>query len=142
VRVLLDTNIIVDDALEREPFWEESEEVLLLAEQGQIEGFISASTFGDLYYIIRKPRGRNWTLTYLRQLATFCQVATVDQAVINIVLTSNFKDFEDGEDGIQYGVAMLHNLDAIITRNSEDFPVATPRILTPQQLIQELNESN
>jgi predicted nucleic acid-binding protein len=139
VRVLLDTNIIVDDALEREPFWEESEEVLLLAEQGQIEGFISASTFGDLYYIIRKPRGRNWTLTYLRQLATFCQVATVDQAVINMALTSNFKDFEDA---IQYGVAVVHNLDAIITRNSGDFPVAIPRILTPQQLIQELSESN
>jgi hypothetical protein len=111
----------------------------LLAEQGQIEGFISASTFGDLYYIIRKPRGRNWTLTYLRQLATFCQVATVDQAVINMALTSNFKDFEDA---IQYGVAVVHNLDAIITRNSEDFPVAIPRILTPQQLIQELSESN
>jgi predicted nucleic acid-binding protein len=50
VRVLLDTNIIVDDALEREPFWEESEEVLLLAEQGKIEGFISASTFGTYTY--------------------------------------------------------------------------------------------
>ena len=54
MRVLLDTNIIVDDALEREPFCEESEEVLLLAEQVQIEGFISASIFGDLYVLVSK----------------------------------------------------------------------------------------
>lgn len=58
MKVLLDTNIIVDNALERQPFWETSEQVLLLVEQGQVEGYISASTFGDLYYIIRKARGR------------------------------------------------------------------------------------
>jgi predicted nucleic acid-binding protein len=65
VRVLLDTNIIVDDALEREPFWQTSEQVLVLVEQREVEGFISASTFSDLYYIIRKARGRDWTIAYL-----------------------------------------------------------------------------
>ena len=82
MKVLLDTNIIVDDALEREPFWEASEQVLLLVEQRQVEGYVSASTFGDLYYIIRKGRGRDWTLNYLRRLITFCQVATVNEAAI------------------------------------------------------------
>lgn len=135
MKVLLDTNIIVDDALEREPFWETSEQVLLLVEQGQIEGYISASTFGDLYYIIRKARGRDWTLNYLRQLVTFCQVATVNQDAINMALAANFKDFEDG---IQYSSAVINNLDAIITRNPQDFLVTIPRILTPQELIQEL----
>ncbi|RUT09607.1 hypothetical protein DSM106972_001010 [Dulcicalothrix desertica PCC 7102] len=72
MKVLLDTNIIVDDALEREPFWQTSEQVLVLIEQRRVEGFISASTFSDLYYIIRKARGREWTITYLRQLVLFC----------------------------------------------------------------------
>ena len=62
MKVLLDTNIIVDNALERQPFLEASEQVLLLIEQGQVEGYVSASTFGDLYYIIRRVRGRDWTL--------------------------------------------------------------------------------
>ena len=135
MKVLLDTNIIVDDALERSPFWETSEQVLLLVEQGQVAGYISASTFSDLYYIIRKARGQNWTLIYLRQLVTFCQVATVNQDTINMALAANFRDFEDG---IQYGTAVVNQLDAIVTRNPQDFPVTIPRILTPQQLILEL----
>lgn len=135
VKVLLDTNIIVDDALEREPFWEISEQVLELVEQKQVEGFISASTFGDLYYIIRKVRGGDWTITCLRQLVTFCQVAAVDSTTINMALTVNFRDFEDA---IQYSTAVLNHLDAIVTRNPRDFPVTTPRIITPNQLIQEL----
>lgn len=138
MKVLLDTNIIVDDALEREPFLEVSEQVLVLIEQGQVEGYVSASTFGDLYYIIRKVRGREWTVNYLRQLVTFCQVVTVDRATITMALTTNFRDFEDA---IQYSCAVINQLDAIVTRNPQDFPVTTPRILTPNQLIQELSNS-
>lgn len=138
MKVLLDTNIIVDDALEREPFWEASEQVLLLVEQRQVEGYVSASSFGDLYYIIRRGRGRDWTLNYLRRLITFCQVATVDQTAINMALTANFRDFEDA---IQYSTAVVNQLDAIVTRNPQDFPVTTPRIMTPEQLIQLTNSS-
>jgi predicted nucleic acid-binding protein len=139
VKILLDTNIIIDNALEREPFWDASEQVLSLIEQGTIAGYISASTVSDLYYIIRKARDRDWTLTYLNQLVTFCQIATVNQAVISMAFTSNFKDFEDS---IQYSTALVNQLDAIITRNPQDFPIVTPRILTPDQLIEELTNSH
>ena len=138
MKILLDTNIIIDNALEREPFWNVSEQVLSLIEQGKIAGYISASTFSDLYYIIRKARGRDWTLSYLNQLVTFCQIATVNQAAITMAFTTNFKDFEDA---IQYSTPVVNQLDAIITRNSQDFPVVTPRILTPDQLIEEVTNS-
>lgn len=135
MKVLLDTNIIVDIALERQPYITNSETVLAFVEQGQIEGYISASTISDLYYLIRKQKGRDLTIEFLRQIVTFCQIATVNQAVITMALTANFRDFEDA---IQYSTAVLNQLDAIITRNPQDFPVITPRILTPEQLIQEL----
>ena len=138
MKVLLDTNIIVDVALERQPYFGDSETVLSLVEQGQIEGYISASTFSDLYYIIRKDKGRNLTLEFLREISTFCQVATVNQDAINMALTANFKDFEDG---IQYSSAVVNNLEAIVTRNPQDFPITTLRILTPQQLIQALDRA-
>ena len=136
--VLLDTNIIVDVALDRQPHFEASQQVLLLVEQGQIEGYISASTFGDLYYIIRRSRGREWTTDFIDWLVTYCQIATVNEAVIRMALTSNFRDFEDA---IQYATAVINQLDAIVTRNPQDFSVTTPRILTPNQLIQELMNS-
>ncbi|MBD1808991.1 PIN domain-containing protein [Microcoleus sp. FACHB-SPT15] len=138
MKVLLDTNIIVDVALERQPFVEDSEIVISLVEQGQIEGYISASSFGDLYYIIRKEKGRDLALEFLREIVTVCQVATVDMTAINMALGANFRDFEDA---IQNSTAIVNQLDAIITRNPQDFPVTTPRIMTPEQLIQELTNS-
>ncbi len=138
MKVLIDTNVIVDVALEREPFYAESDRILTFVEEGQIQGYVSASTFSDLYYIIRRDKGRDWTLEFLRQLATFCQVATVDNSVISIALTCNFKDFEDA---IQYSTAVINLIDAIVTRNPRDFPVNTPSIVTPNQLLQELTDS-
>ncbi|GCA92536.1 type II toxin-antitoxin system VapC family toxin [Microcystis aeruginosa] len=139
MKILIDTNIIIDNALEREPFWNASEQVLSLIEKGTIAGYISASTFSDLYYIIRKARGRDWTLTYLKQLITFFQIATVNQDAIIMAFTTNFQDFEDS---IQYSTAVVNKLDAIITRNPQDFPIVTPRIITPEQLIAELTNSH
>lgn len=51
-----------------------------------------------------------------------------------MALTANFRF----EDAIQYGTAVVNQLDAIITRNPQDFTVTIPRILTPQQLIFEI----
>lgn len=135
MKILIDTNVILDFALERQPFYPESEQIFLLAEQKHIESYVSGATFGDLYYIIRKGKGKDWTMRFLNRLATFCQVATVNQSVITMALTANFRDFEDA---IQYSTAVVNQLDVIVTRDSQDFPVTTPRILTPTQLIQEL----
>ena len=139
MKVLLDTNIIIDIALERQPYFTNSETVLAFVEQGQIEGYISASTISDLYYLIRKQKGRDLTIEFLQEILTFCQIATVNQAAIRMAFTTNFQDFEDS---IQYSTAVVNKLDAIITRNPQDFPIITPRIITPEQLIAELTNSH
>ena len=133
VKVLLDTNVILDFALERQLFLQDSEQILQLAEQGQIEGFVSASTMSDLYYIIRKQKGRDWAFDFLRRLVTICQVAAVDQSVIAMALASDIKDFEDA---IQHSTAIINQLEAIATRNKQDFPADRIQIFTPTELIQ------
>ncbi|ACK74120.1 PilT protein domain protein (plasmid) [Gloeothece citriformis PCC 7424] len=138
MKILLDTNIIIDVALSRQPFFEDSQQILLLVEQNRIYGYISASTVGDLYYIIRRARGREWTMEFLNWLVTFCQIATVNETVIEMALNLNFFDFEDA---IQYSTAVINQLDAIVTRNPQDFPVTSPRIITPGRLVQELTDS-
>ncbi|MFN9553358.1 MAG: type II toxin-antitoxin system VapC family toxin [Dolichospermum sp.] len=139
MKVLLDTNIIIDIALERQPYFTNSETVLAFVEQGQIEGYISASTISDLYYLIRKQKGRDLTIEFLQEILTFCQIATVNQAASILAFTTTFQDFEDS---IQYSTAVVNKLDAIITRNPQDFPIITPRIITPEQLIAELTNSH
>ena len=135
MKVLIDTNIIMDVALQRQPFFAASNLVLSLIQQKQVEGYVSASTFGDLYYLIRKDQGRELALDFLSRLATICKVANVNETAIKMALTANFRDFEDA---IQYSTAVINQLEAIITRNPQDYPNVTIRILTPTQLIQEL----
>lgn len=63
-------------------------------------------------------------------------MATVNDAAIDIALAAN--QFRDFEDAIQYGTAIINQFNAIVTRNPQDFPVVSPRIVTPSQLIEEL----
>lgn len=128
MKVLIDTNVLIDVATERQPHFLDSDRILSLAEQNQIEGYIAASTFGDLYYIINRSKGRIITLEFIQKICQFCRIATVNTAVIEMALNANFNDFEDG---IQYSCAIVNQLDIIVTRNPQDFPVTTPLILTP-----------
>ena len=94
---------------------------------------ISASTFSDLFYILRKNKGKSLAIDFLRHIVSFCQIATVDDAVIRQALAGNFKDFEDA---IQYNAAIASQLDGIVTRNPTDFIDTTIPVYTPQKLIE------
>jgi len=140
VRALIDTNVILDVAFERQPYLRLSEQILVCVEQGALEGYVSASTFTDLYYLIRKARGKEWAIDFLVRLLAFCQIATVDQRVISNALTASFKDFEDA---VQHETAITNQLDTIVTRNPQDFPHNNSlQILTPELLIQQLSPAN
>ena len=134
MKVLIDTNIILDLALIRQPFYDLADRIFVLVEQKKIKGYICASTFTDLFYILRKPRGKEWTLDFLGKLANLCQITPVNSAIVNEALAKHHKDFEDD---IQYYSAVIGKLDAIVTRNPDDFPLDSLRILTPEILLQE-----
>ena len=59
----------------------------------------------------------------MRRIAGLCQIATVNQAAIEMALNADFSDLEDA---IQYSTAVVNQLEAIVTRNPKDFPVVTP----------------
>ncbi len=135
MKVLIDTNIVLDIALIREPFYDEADLVFSLIEQQKIQGYISATTFSDLYYILRKTKGKEWAYKFLNRLTTLCQINPIDDRVISQALNNSYKDFEDD---IQYYSALVNNLDAILTRNPKDFKSQNLLILTPAQLIKQI----
>ncbi|MBP0013736.1 MAG: PIN domain-containing protein [Roseofilum sp. SBFL] len=137
MKVLLDTNIILDYALERQPFFYDSEEIFTAIQNQQVTGYVSASTLSDLYYIIRKKKGKEWAIAFVTRLVHLCEVARCDRQTIDIALKANFNDFEDG---IQYGAAIVNQLDTIITRNIQDFPVTDIQILTSDRLIEQISD--
>ncbi|MBP0035896.1 MAG: PIN domain-containing protein [Roseofilum sp. Belize BBD 4] len=136
MRILLDTNIVIDVALQREPFFEQSDRILASCEERALSGYVSASTISDIFYIVRKARGKAWTIEFLSKLLDFCAVAVVDSEIIHQALKSDFQDFEDA---IQYQAALRAGLDGIVTRNPDDFRGVTLSIFTPTALLRLLN---
>ncbi len=136
MKILIDTNIILDLALIRKPFYEEADLIFYLIEQGKFQGFVSATTLTDLYYILRKQKGKDWTFQFLQRLTNLCKINPITEEVIIKALHNSYKDFEDD---IQYYSAIVNKIDAIVTRNIKDFPNLNLLILTPCQLITMIN---
>ena len=121
MKVLIDTNVIIDMAIQREPFAKASTQVIFLAQIGRFQGYVSASAISDLHYILHKHTGRAASLAFLRRLVTICDVAAVGQASIESALVSNFRDFEDV---IQNQTAVANRISTLVTRNVKDFKLS------------------
>ena len=111
---------------------------MALIEQKQIAGFICASSISDIFYILRKSKGRELAIDFLKVITSICSVATVNEEVIREALASDFKDFEDA---IQYQTAVNARLDAIVTRNSKDYIDSSITVFAPSEFLQFLKQS-
>jgi predicted nucleic acid-binding protein len=135
-RILLDTNIILDIALKREPHFELSSKIFELFDKKHITGYITATTVTDIYYIARKEKGNEIALEFISNLIEIIDVIGVDKGIIVKALKSNLKDFEDA---VQASAAEYYEVEIIVTRNKSDFLNSGLEILTPKELIDSQN---
>jgi predicted nucleic acid-binding protein len=133
MRIFLDTDIILDLLLAREPFFAGAARLFLLIQDREIEGFVSPLSFSNLFYILRKKLSGPEALAALRKLRLLAQILQVDEETIDQALASSFTDFEDA---IQYYAAQAEGLDAIVTRNKEDYRRAKLPVLTAEECVQ------
>ncbi|MFM7604003.1 MAG: PIN domain-containing protein [Prosthecobacter sp.] len=139
MKILIDTNIVLDLLLEREPFVEEAIALFELVETAVIEGFIAATTITNIFYILRKAQGRAAALQAVSRLATGLEICPVDRPTILQALSSNLKDFEDG---IQFACAVLSQMDAIVTRDQSDFAGVSLPVWSIAQLQSQLSQQS
>ena len=134
MNILIDTNVAIDILIEREPFFKNSQRILLAAEQKYINGFISASSITDIYYITYKFYKSKATANELlrEHLIGAVNIAAVDGDIIIEALDLNWSDFEDS---VQYITGESISADYIVTRNPEDFKNAKINIITPEELL-------
>ena len=118
MRVLFDTNIILDVMLLREPFLKSS--VLLMAEveKKNLEGFVCSTTVTTIHYLVEKVKGRRVALSQIENLLKIFQVSQVDKSCLESALNSKITDFEDA---VLDESAYREGVDGIITRNEKDF---------------------
>jgi predicted nucleic acid-binding protein len=131
VRVLFDTNVVLDVLLDRQPFSSMAAQLFARVERGQLAGCLGATTVTTLFYLAVKVNGVGSAREQIRHLLELFEVAPVDRTVLEAALSSAFSDFEDGvlhEAGSQYGI------DGIVTRNGADFAHAQVPIFSPAEL--------
>jgi predicted nucleic acid-binding protein len=135
MRVLVDTNIILDVLLDRQPFSEDATALLQRIESKEIEGYVAATTLTNIFYIARRPRGREFAKQAVSRIIAGMEICPVDKAILEAAYTSNLSDFEDA---VQLACALANSCDAIITRDANDFTGCALPILSAGQLLERL----
>lgn len=132
MKVLFDTNILLDVLLDREPFATLAAEVLSKAERGELSGYACATTVTTIFYLCRKEVGKDEANRHIHTLLSILEVAPVNRRVIEAALQANFSDFEDA---VLSESAVLVSAEAIATRNKQDFSNSPISVYTPEELL-------
>ncbi len=137
MRVLVDTNIVLDALLEREPFVRDARALLEATRSQQIQGYVTATTLTNIFYIVqRQTRNLESARQAVSMTLTLMEVCPVNRDTLEAAFASNLRDFEDA---VQLACAMASRLDAIVTRNAQDFAGATLPILSTSELLESLS---
>ena len=131
--IFLDTNVVIDFLADRRPFSIDAAQLFDLAIEEKIRIYISAVSYNNIYYILRRSLTSNATIKLLDDLASMTEIADVTDVVIRKSLKTDFKDYEDA---IQYYCALnIPEIELIVTRNTKDFKKSTIAVLTPAEAI-------
>ena len=134
MKLLIDTNVVLDVLLRREPFSKTAAEVLNLTQRDDVREYVSASAITDIYYIANKQmKDRDAVRDLLKRLLMIVSVAAVSEWEIQNALNLAWGDFEDS---VQYSVALLNEMDGIVTRNPSDYQETNMRIWLPEQALE------
>ena len=132
MKLFIDTNILLDVLHSRQPFVQDSSSIWSLVEREQVEGFISAISFNNVYYIVRRTLGNKTAYNAMAIMRDMFRIVNLDERILNKAIDNKFNDFEDA---IQFFSAIHAGVDYIITRNIKDFPKEDIPVLMPEALL-------
>ncbi len=138
MRILADTNVIIDALTSREPWKESAEKIFLMAAEDRIEMYITASSATDIYYLVRK---------YLHNAETAKQVMEKLYSLVRILeVTANdcidalVSPISDYEDAVVEKVASGKGIDYIVTRNIKDYQAGRTKVILPDDFVELMEE--
>lgn len=135
MKVLIDTNIILDVLCKRPGFYEDSAKIFKLCEVGKISGVMSALTVPNIIYILRKELDAEKTKEILDNLFLIFSVADLKADDLRKAADMKFKDYEDA---IQSACAARVKANYIITRNIKDFTEGRVAAIKPAQFLERI----
>lgn len=133
MKVLIDTNVILDVLMNREAFVEASAQVLRYCEVGKIEGKICALSIPNIVYIMRKELDPEGTKEIVQRL---CSIAGTADLTERDLIKAAALDFNDYEDAVQSACAERIGAEYIVTRNVRDYSISRVPAIKPAELIE------
>jgi len=131
--IFLDTNVLIDFFADRKPFSLEAAKLFNHSFKKNINIYISAVSYNNIYYILRQSCSHNETIKMLTELNEWTDIIDVSKDIIKKSLKSEFKDVEDA---IQYNCAKsMSKIDFIVTRDTKDFKSSSLPVLTPKEAV-------
>ena len=137
MKVLVDTNVVLDVLLDRQPFAKSAARIFAFVEESKIEGFLCATTVTTVDYLLGQALAPVKARQALRQLLHLFEIAPVNRPVLEQALQSRISDFEDA---VLEQSARLVGADAIATRNVRDFEKSSVTVFDPRDLIAAMDE--
>ena len=134
MKVLIDTNVVLDIALNRKPFVEHAALVWRLAEQNEVTACLSNTSITDIFYIVGKHAGKEQASEFIADILDTFTLVDIDEEGFREALNSGMSDFEDA---VQYVICTRNDCDILATRNKADFP-NSPNVLDPAELIERI----
>ena len=133
MKLMVDTNIIFDVFFERQPFYESSKKALSLCEKRKVEGFVTASTITDIYYMVRRHfQSTELAYKYLGYVLDIVRVLPVTNEDILSAYLERAKDFEDC---LLVTCAKKNKCTHLLSRNKKDFVGFDISLLSPEELL-------
>jgi len=133
MKIVLDTNIMLDIVEKREPYFSDSYQVFLKSAAREFEAIIGANSVTDIYYITRRNcKDSRQALSFIMDMlkvVTFVDTKAVD---IQEAIKLNFPDFEDA---VIAATASREGASYIITRNTNDFAKSPVPAITPADFL-------
>jgi len=133
MKVLIDSNVVLDVLLNRPAFLADSKAIFDFAEQRRITGYISASAVTDIFYLTdREFKDKEIVYRTIEKLTFLFSVIPVTETTITKALALRWHDFEDA---VQYMAAKENGIENIVTRNENDYKAAEINCMNPSDFI-------
>ena len=129
MKALIDSDVILDFLLEREPFYEKSRKVVELCSQHSVDGYMAAHSVTNLFYLLRKDFSNEERREALLSLFDIFTIEQIDTDKLRSALTN--KEFKDFEDCLQVECAKVVDADYVVTRNVSDYSNSEVKALKP-----------
>ncbi|MCD8148344.1 MAG: PIN domain-containing protein [Clostridiales bacterium] len=135
MKLLIDANVILDVLQDRQPHVEASSIIWKMCETDQAKGCISALTFANMVYVMRKELEPEKTEEVLKALSLIFDFVDLSASDLSHAARLKWADFEDA---LQSVTAERIHADYIVTRNVKDFTRSKVLAFTPSELIARL----